>query len=233
MALIPASIEQLRREVRRTAAVGRIVATALSDDAYQSCLGRISAIGRGEAWPSHAGRPMSALAQLNLSESSFVPAALAGFAFVSVWLAEDSDGYLIVPDERSNGDGWEVRAYRALAELEPTDGPGLDGITPSQLEWQIVDDYPDWEDLVEAVDYDRLQELLEGGESEDVVGASQNGTKLGGWPSLVQSEISWAPNGEHPIAPTYCLQIDTEQRVGLNLWDNGVLHLGLGVENGR
>lgn len=61
-----------------------------------------------------------------------------------------------------------------------------------------------------------------------MIGSATSGTKLGGWPTLIQSEISWGPNNQHQAAPTYCLQIDSEESVGLSLWDAGIIHVGLG-----
>ena len=175
---------------------------------------------------------MASLAQLNLTESPHVPAELAGYAFISVWIAE-VDGGLLFPDDRANGDGWELRAYTSLDSLEPVEGHVLDWIQPRQLDWELIDDYPDWDDIADMVDDDKADELLDDEDMMATLGAAANGTKLGGWPALIQHEISWAPWNEHDAAPTYCLQIDSEESVNLNLWDNGVLHIGLGSIDGK
>ena len=186
-----------------------------------------------EAWPSFEGRLMAGLAQLNVAESPITPPELAGLAFIAVWIAADDEGYLVVPDGRKNGDGWAVRSYDTLDGLVEIQGRVLPGIRPRQLDWEVADDYPGWEDLVDAVEFDRLEGLLAGRNSAEAVGATRSGTKLGGWPTLIQSEIFWAPNNQHPATPTYCFQIGTEESVGLNLWDAGVLHIGLGQDNGH
>ncbi len=175
---------------------------------------------------------MASLAQINLTEARFVPPELAGFALVSFWIADDN-GFLDRPNDRPNGDGWAVRAYRSLDELHAVDGRVIDGIRPRQLDWEVVEDYPDWDDLVATVDFDSLQGLLGSRDAHEVIGSATSGTKLGGWPRLVQGEIFWAPYNQHPASPVYCFQIDSEERVGLNLWDSGVVHVGVGTVDGE
>ena len=38
---------------------------------------------------------------------------------------------------------------------------------------------------------------------------------------------------QHPANPAYCFQIDSEEKVGLNLWDGGVIHIGRGEQDGQ
>lgn len=78
-----------------------------------------------------------------------------------------------------------------------------------------------------------LRDLLGGGDASDLIGSPAGGTKIGGWPSLIQSEIYWAPYNAHPASPAYAFQVDGEERCGLGLWDGGVIHVGLGSADGR
>jgi hypothetical protein len=175
---------------------------------------------------------MASLAQLNLTEAAFVPAELEGFALILFWISDDDD-FLDSPSGGRNGDGWAVRGYRSFDELRVIEGRVMNGIRPRQLDWEVVEDYPDWEDVAGgAVNVDRLQSLLEGRIWYDVIGSATHGTKLGGWPSLIQGEIVWAPNNQHPATPVYCFQIDSEERVGLNLVDSGVIHVGVEIVDG-
>ena len=64
-------------------------------------------------------------------------------------------------------------------------------LRPRALVWERVDDYPGYEDLVDLVDADALERLLAGREAEDAVGETVSGTKVGGWPSLIQAEVTW------------------------------------------
>ena len=57
-----------------------------------------------------------------------------------------------------------------------------------------------------------------------MIGAAAVGTKVGGWPSLIQSEVWWPQSAGE--TPDFAFQIDSDEDAGLNLWDNGVLHVG-------
>jgi hypothetical protein len=73
-------------------------------------------------------------------EAEFVPPELDGLAFVAVWI-DAPDGELAFPDDRPNGDGWEVRGYRSLDALVDVSGPSLPGVRPRELNWEVVEDY--------------------------------------------------------------------------------------------
>jgi hypothetical protein len=73
---------------------------------------------------------------------------------------------------------------------------------------KVVDnDFPCWEDV--PVDLpedmsDRYDELYH----------NVRGLKLGGWPTLIQSEIFWAPWNKHPASPEYVFQVDSSVKAG-------------------
>ena len=199
-------------------------------DPFRSRLGAVTVALPGEPWPTYEGVPMIGLAQLNLAEVPFVSEPLRDQAFISVFIAEQDD-YLVLPDDRPNGDGWLVRAYESGSGLVPVVDPPRtpEWLRPHSLAWEAIDDMPDWDDLSEMVDLDAIEPWLGGREVEDVLGSPADGTKLGGWPSLIQSQIQWH---DHPAQPSYCFQIDSDEHVGLNLWDRGVLHIGRGAVDG-
>ena len=232
--LKPQSIDELRGAVRRPVSVARVVTGRVEPDAFRSRLGGVSVAWIGEPWPEFDGRPMAGLAQFNLAEAPYVPDGLKGLAFVTLFVSEDGDG-LMIPDQHPNGEGWLLRTYSSLVGLVDVRSPcePAGWLRPRDLRWELAEDIPDWEDLVGVADYRQVEALLDGKEVGDVVGRPADGTKLGGWPTLIQSEISWAPMNRHPANPTYCLQIDSEEKVGLNLWDGVVIHIGRGELDGR
>jgi uncharacterized protein YwqG len=59
-----------------------------------------------------------------------------------------------------------------------------------------------------------------------------SGFKLGGWPSLIQSEIYWAPWNQHPAEPRYVFQIDTIEKANWMWGDDGVGYFGRGTKPG-
>jgi hypothetical protein len=178
-------------------------------------------IGRaGEPWPvAPDGQPMQGLAQLNLADAPFVPPALARVAALAVFVARDGDG-LAIPHGQP-GDTWVVRAYATLDGLAPAAGPA-NPVRPRRVAWERIDDVPAYEDLIELIDVDALDELLDGEEPEDAIGSPADGLKVGGWPALLQGELGWAPD-----EAVFVLQVDSDtEGGGMSLWGDGVLYLG-------
>ncbi len=62
-----------------------------------------------------------------------------------------------------------------------------------------------------------------------MIGGPVDGLKVGGWPSLVQGEIFWAPWKDHPAQPEFVFQVDSDEKTGLVWGDGGVLHIGRGT----
>ena len=106
--------------------------------------------------------------------------------------------------DKANGDGWMLRAYPSLEGLVPIVPPADIGyLKPFPIRWELIeDDFPCWDDVSIPLPPDideNYHELFD----------NQYCTKVGGWPSLVQSEIFWAPLNQHPANPEYVLQIDS------------------------
>lgn len=57
----------------------------------------------------------------------------------------------------------------------------------------------------------------------------KDGSKIGGWPHLIQSEIYWAPFNQPPTNPEYAFQIDNEEKAGWMWGDAGVGYFGRGT----
>ena len=70
---------------------------------------------------------------------------------------------------------------------------------------------------------------------DDLGDALENvpGLKLGGWPTLIQSEIFWAPWNRHPASPEYVFQIDSDEKAQWAWGDAGVGYFGRGTAPGR
>ncbi len=60
-----------------------------------------------------------------------------------------------------------------------------------------------------------------------------NGLKLGGWPTLIQSEVWWAPLNRHPAAPEYVFQVDSTEKGNWSWGDGGVGYFGRGTAPGH
>jgi hypothetical protein len=174
-----------------------------------------------EQWPAIDGRPMLFVCQLNLAQAPAVPELLRGVALLTFFLEFE---------KRKDGDGdsefrFELRTYESaegLVTLEPPAGaPALR--KGFECRWEAVDDYPCPEDP----DAENPRDL----DLSEVELPNDGRTKIGGWPSLVQAELSWQAE-EHPARPRYCLQIASEEKASLGFGDAGTLYLGRGTATG-
>jgi Domain of unknown function (DUF1963) len=203
-------------------------------DPCASWFGRVSVALLGEPWPVSGGELMVPIAQLNLREAPFVPSALSDVALIAVFFGQSE-----IPDSAANGDGWLVRAYARLEELRPIEPPAealgavcwlsaAEGpIKPSPLRYRLLEhDYPDFPDIAGDLDEELVERF-----TEDVSASPE--PKLGGWPSLIQSEIFWAPMNEHPANPEYVFQLGAIPKATFWLADDGMCYFGRGTSPAR
>lgn len=216
-------ISALREQLRRPAIHMQVGGFRPPEAPAGSWFGRVNLALPGESWPTTAGQPMHALCQINTTELPFRPAGLEDVEFVAVFIGPSE-----LPLDTPNGVSWCLRAYPDLGALAPL-APVLGGspIRAFPMRPEVVeDDFPCRDDvpidLPDAVE-DRYDELF----------ANAGGFKLGGWPTLVQSEIVWAPLNAHPAEPRYVFQIDSIEKAGWSWGDRGVGYFGRGTAPGR
>jgi hypothetical protein len=181
--------------------------------------GRVRLARVDERWPMHTGKPMIPLCQLNLTEAPYVPANLKDIALLTIFIAADA-----FPVDTPNGDGWELRAYSSLEGLtelvEPDHGSGL---RPLPIRWELIErDYPSYEDAPEE-----LLESLNGEDSSDFEVA--HCSKIGGWPSLIQGELSWGSSDPGQDDFEYAFQIASEEKSQWAWGDSGIGYFGRGT----
>ena len=196
----------------------------LHGDPKASWFGKVGFGLPGESWPSTNGRPMHALCQINLTDLPFRPPRLEDLEFITVFIGPDA---LPTDGANTNGTNWCLRGYPTIAQLEPLISPQTGGaIKMLPMRAKVCEeDYPCLDDVPCSV-----PEELENNYHEEF--ANVPGCKLGGWPTLIQSEIFWAPWQKHPIAPEYVFQIDSTEQ-GKWMWgDNGVGYFGRGTVEG-
>ena len=190
-----------------------------SSQSASSWFGRVELAAPGEAWPTTDGKPMHPICQINLTEFPFRPSRLEDIEVITIFIGPDG-----LPIDQSNGMNWCLRTYRKLHDLVhllPIDTGS--NIKPIALRPSVIsEDYPCFEDVSPGFSgtLPRLYPLLF---------PNKAGFKFGGWPSLIQSEIDWATNDEHPIAPEYVFQIDSYRRANWYWGDNGVGYFGRGT----
>lgn len=218
-------IDEFRNQFDRKAIVMEIGGFRPSDHPLASWFGRVNMGALEETWPLQDERPMLALAQINLTELPFPIPGIDDIDFITVFIGPEK---LPLPHEK-NGSHWVLRAYKKIADLVPLEKPNSPtSIKPFQMRPKIVEhDFPCFDDVPLAF-REQLWEAYQADQIENV-----GGFKLGGWPTLIQSEIDWAPYNQHPAKPQYAFQIDTTEK-GHWMWgDNGVGYFGRGTAKGR
>jgi uncharacterized protein YwqG len=211
-------VEAFRKKIVRRAIEMQIGGFRPPDDPRTSWFGRVTQSAEGEDWPVHEGEAMLPLCQINLTELPYRPHRLDDVDFISVFVSRRR-----LPNDTPNGDGWCLRAYKDLGSLVSLRQPDMDSLIASFAMRPIIveEDYPCCEDVADCP-----EELEE--EYYDLF-SNHSGLKLGGWPTLVQAEIFWAPWNRHPASPEYVFQIDSTEK-GTWMWgDGGVGYFGRGT----
>lgn len=217
------AVDEFRAAIRRRAIRLEIGGFRPPSNPLTSWFGRVSFALPSESWPCMDGKPMHALCQINLTELPFRPPRLDDLEFITVFIGPDK-----LPIKAENGFNWCLRAYRNIGELVPlTNLPTGSPMKPFPMRPKVIEeDYPCHDDIPCAVPPeidDEYYDLFD----------NVNGFKLGGWPTLIQSEIYWAPWQKHPISPEYVFQIDTTEKGNWMWGDNGVGYFGRGTVEGR
>ena len=216
------NIEDAKERLVRRAIEFQIGGFRSEEDESASWFGRVNLAAPDEAWPLTDGKPMHALCQVNVKELPFRPTGLDDVEFITVFIGPDD-----LPDQSANGTNWCLRAYpdsKSLVSLSQVDSGSQIKALPMRP--QIVEaDYPMWEDvdidLPEAIADDYYDHF-----------ANAGGLKIGGWPTLIQSEICWAPWNKHPALPRYVFQIDSTEKGNWMWGDCGVGYFGRGTAEG-
>lgn len=213
------NIEEIRRRLVRKASVMSLGGFRPPADPFTTWFGRIRVALPHEIWPTDDGKPMLPLCQINCAELPYKPDALSDIALISVFITQNE-----LPSDTPNGEGWSLRTYASLDGLVEIEEPKPTTlIKPFPVRWELIEeDYPIWDDVdikvppeVAANYYDLF--------------VNRDGSKVGGCPTLIQSEIYWAPWNKHPANPAYVFQIDSEEKAHWAWGDAGVGYFGRGT----
>jgi uncharacterized protein YwqG len=213
--------DEFENKIKKSAIVFQVGGFRPIENLTASWIGNITVKGINESWPEFNGQPMIPICQLNLSELTNRPDNLKDIELITLFLDSNE-----LPDDQPNGKGWLLRTYKDLAGLEEIEKPTTNfPIKAFQLKPKFIDnDFPCQEDCpVEVPDKfdDSYSDFF----------PNQEGIKIGGWPTLVQSEIFWAPFNQHPAEPEFVLQIDSIEKANWYWSDNGVAYIGRGTKS--
>lgn len=168
-------------------------------------------------------RPLIPLCQINLTKAPHRPAALDDLALIAIYISGNE-----IPYNTPNGQGWMLRAYthEQFTRLVPIEAPTVRSpIKPVTMGWEpIAFDYPAYDEL-RVLDVDIPEELVDCYADEY---PNHHVSKVGGWPSLIQSVIIW-PDSDQYATPEFVLQIDSEEGNGWFWGDAGTGYFGRGT----
>jgi uncharacterized protein YwqG len=216
--------DDIIKRISRPAIIFEVGGFKPDEEMKSSWIGKVLVCEQGEIWPESNGEPMIPLCQINLTDLPYIPEKLRDIQLIPVFI----DSNEIPSNDEKNGDLWCLRAYKSLNNLVQIDTPDYNShIKPFQLRPKFIEyDYPCWEDCpIEIPEefQDDYYDLFE----------NQTGIMVGGWPSLVQSEIFWAPWNNHSANPEYVFQIDSVEKANWYWGDSGTGYFGRGTANGH
>ncbi len=213
--------KEFRLRNTRKASIVHVGGFRPTGDPFASNFGMQPMGSANEEWPAVNGRPMLFVCQLNLSTAPAVPTSLTDIKLLTFFIEPDFNDL-----SQENNENWCLRAYKTLDGLIPVRKPSSAPASKRGFEcrWEECEDHPNYDDpdLVE----------VDGFDSSDVELENLARTKIGGYASSIQSEPWWALE-EDGAAPAYCLQIASEEKVGMVWGDAGILYIARGTTPGR
>lgn len=214
------SLREYKRLNTRQASAVKVGGFRPTGDPFATHFGLRPLAAAGEAWPVSNGKPLLFLCQLNLTTAPFLPDILKDMALLT-FLAEIEALQL----GQENGANWVLRGYTSLEGLAPLDPPAGTPALKRRFEcsWELVEDHPHYDD----------HELVvpKGFDNSDVELENAARTKIGGYATTIQSAPWWGQE-EHPAKPAFCLQINSEEKLGLAFGDAGALYIARGTAEG-
>jgi uncharacterized protein YwqG len=214
------SLEEYARLNTRTASIVHIGGFRPTGDPLASHFGLAPVGLPNEQWPSYEGQPLMLVCQLNLTAAPFVPQLLSDIALITFFAASET------PESKENGVDWHLRAYKSVDGLVPMtvppDAPRF--YRGFECRWEECTDQPVYDDpeIEVPAGFDRVGVHLD----------NVRRTKIGGYASNIQCEPWWADQ-HHPANPRFCLQIASEEKVGLMWGDCGAVYIARGTALGR
>ncbi len=214
------SLEEFTGLNTRKASVVHVGGLRPTNDPFASNFGLKPLALPGEDWPLLKDKPLLFVCQLNLTAAPFVPPLLADIKMLTFFV-KTGFGSL----KKDNGKDWNLRAYKSLDGLVPMTAPVK---TPSvkrgfECRWEEAVDHPIYDDPDLIVP--------DGFDNSDVELDHLYRTKIGGYASNIQS-AQWWHEDDHPAAPAYCWQINSEEKAGLVWGDGGTIYLARGTAAG-
>ncbi|MEQ6202343.1 DUF1963 domain-containing protein [Sulfitobacter sp. HNIBRBA2951] len=208
----------LEKRMRRSCAP-LVFRKPASIDPFETMFGAVRLAQRGEAWPECNGVPMWPLCQINLKAAPMVPKGLSDLALLTIFISPETSRaptQIIDTSDPDAGATWALRSYPLLSGLTIPQAPDHKSTLSARGgEWgAVTPDYPNHDNAGAVIDTLANDVYA----FEWARGVYQ--TKLGGWPSTVQSE-PWWDYTKSDDTWDYVLQIENEPKAGWHGWGDG------------
>lgn len=184
-------IDSIKRALIKPAVIFETGGKRPTKELMESWIGRVGWKASGEQLPEdYNGEPMVPVMTLFIKDLPYVPEVIKHFELITVFISVTAIEECMLEE----GD-FCVRTYDSLEALEPCDWQ-TDYIKAFPLTPKVIEeDYPTWDsdDIPEAM-RTIIIELENAGETdyfEDIAGADESFHKIGGYPSYIQSGITW------------------------------------------
>jgi len=208
------NIEQTYKEIDsllREASIAQIGGFRPPESRLGSWFGGRGVGLRGEQLPKYRDKDMFCLLQINISELPVVPPELSKTSLLVVFFNREE-----LPFNQAHGDGWEIREYSSLENLEELpESKEPEMIKEFPIKWsKVQDDAPDWENAWDLVDLTAVNET-DGAEERFYQYNRYSGTKIGGYPKCIQHD--------HDLSG-FVFQIGSEEKPKWMWADNGIAY---------
>jgi hypothetical protein len=212
--------DEFRRLNTRTASILNVGGFRPTFDPTASNFGLTPLGFACEEWPTWESKPLLFVCQMNLSTAPAVPPLLEGIQLITFFVNQDINGL-----PQTNGNDWRLRTYTSLEGLVPLRAPdGAPTVKKGfECRWEASEDHPNHDDP------DMI--IPEGTRRPRAALGNVARTKIGGYVSTIQSE-PWWDYSAHPSNPKYCLQGNSEEKVGMVWGDGGIIYLARGTAPG-
>lgn len=190
-------------------------ALSVTNSIEQSWLGRVNHCLPDEAIPlDKHGRQMMELGQFFLPALPYVPSSLSGIVLVSAFISYELEG-----DSDAMDGCFEIREYRNIESLICKETASL-GLNPFPVYPKLVDsDHPVWDGGgLTLAQEEAFLSLERSGDISNYYDVTSHlyGHKFGGYPSFCQSGVDLKPH-------EFIFQVSSDEKLGLNVIDNGSL----------
>ncbi len=200
---------------KRKSNIAQIGGFRPTGEKYRSKMGGSFLMKTDEEWPSYNGNLLHSILQINIDELPYKPVLFNEIKIITIFI--DLEDF---PFDKEHGNGWLIRTYKDLNDLQLRENPIEKTIKSFEINWHLNElAVPDLDYLNALNDISFLDNAdIDISEIEmDYQNCIK--TKIGGWPSVIQHLLGMDDD-------SFVIQIGSEEKVHLNWVDSGNVYIG-------